>query len=127
MASKQDANAKSGPARKEGKRTKLATSHKTGAEEIQIIGGEWKFQKKPAFLAERATYFNELYAAQVEKYAAMPQEPITVTLPDGNTKQGVSFKTTPLDVAKMISNQLAKKIIVAQVRYPNGRVATLDD
>ncbi len=50
-----------------------------------------------------------------------------MTLPDGNTKQGVSFKTTPLDVAKMISNQLAKKIIVAQVRYPNGRVATLDD
>jgi len=48
----------------------------------------------------------------------MPQEPITVTLPDGNAKQGVSFKTTPLDVAKMISNQLAKKIIVAQVRYP---------
>jgi len=30
-------------ARKEGKRTKLATSHKTGAEEIQIIGGDWKF------------------------------------------------------------------------------------
>ena len=26
----------------------------------------------------------------------------------------------------MISNQLAKKIIVAKVRYPAGRVATLD-
>lgn len=113
--------------RKEGKRTKLATSHKTGAEEIQIIGGDWKFQKKPKFLVERTTYFNELFAAQELKYAAMPQEPITVTLPDGNAKQGVSFKTTPLDVAKMISNQLAKKIIVAQVRYPQGRVATLDD
>ena len=57
----------------------------------------------------------------------MPQEAITITLPDGNQKQGVSFKTTPLDVAKMISNQLAKQIIVAQVRYPDGRVATLDD
>lgn len=50
-------------ARKEGKRTKLATSHKTGAEEIQIIGGDWKFQKKPKFLAERTTYFNELFEA----------------------------------------------------------------
>jgi len=30
-------------------------------------------------------------------------------------------------VAKMISNQLAKKIIVSEVRYPQGRVATLDD
>ncbi len=70
MASKQmksqtsDASASaSSHSRKEGKRTKLATSHKTGAEEIQIIGGEWKFQKKPAFLAERAAYFAELYAA----------------------------------------------------------------
>ena len=44
--------------RKEGKRTKLATSHKTGGtEEVQIIGGEWKFQKKPAFLAERNALF----------------------------------------------------------------------
>lgn len=57
----------------------------------------------------------------------MPKQPITVTLPDGNKKQGTSFETTPLDVAKMISNQLAKKIIVSQVRYPNGRIATLDD
>lgn len=35
--------------------------------------------------------------------------------------------TTPLDVAKSISSQLAKKIIVAKVRYPEGRIATLDD
>ena len=39
----------------------------------------------------------------------------------------MSFKTTPIDVAKMISNQLAKKIIVAKVKYPEGRIATLDD
>ena len=38
----------------------------------------------------------------------------------------MSFKTTPLDVAKMISNQLPKKIIVSKVRYPEGRIATLD-
>ena len=57
----------------------------------------------------------------------MPQEPITVKLPDGNAKQGTSFVTTPLDIAKMISSQLAKKIIVAKVRYPGGRIATLDD
>ena len=114
--------------RKEGKRTKLATSHKVaGSSEVQLIGGEWKFQKKPAFLSERNQYFEELYAAQEQKYASMPQEPITITLPDGKQKEGVSFKTTPIDVAKMISNQLAKKIIVAQIRYPNGRVATFDD
>lgn len=113
--------------RKEGKRTKLATSHKTGNEEIQILGGEWKFQKKPAFLAERTVYFKELYEAQKIKYTTMPQEAITITLPDGGKKEGVSFKTTPLCVAKQISSQLAKQVIVAEVRYPNGRIATLDD
>jgi len=50
-------------ARKEGKRTKLATSHKVEAGDIQIIGGDWKFQKKPAFLAERSALFTTLYEA----------------------------------------------------------------
>ena len=115
-------------ARKEGKRTKLATSHKVATqEEVQLIGGEWKFQKKPAFLKERSDYFDSLWTLQEQKYAAMPQEAIEITLPSGDKKPGVSFKTTPMDVAKAISNQLAKKIIVAHVRYPNGRIATLDD
>ena len=51
-------------ARRVGKRTKLATSHKVATnEDIQVIGGDWKFQKKPAFIAERSAYFNQLYEA----------------------------------------------------------------
>ena len=90
--------------RKDGKRTKLATSHKTGSEVVEVIGGEWKFQKKPAFLAERNTFWDTLYVAQTEKFLAMPKQPITVTLPDGKQKQGTAFVTSPLDVATMISN-----------------------
>lgn len=56
----------------------------------------------------------------------MPQKEIVITLPSGDKKTGTSFVTTPLDVAKQISSQLAKKIIVAKVRYPDGRIATLD-
>ena len=41
-------------------------------------------------------------------------------------KEGISFKTTPLDIAKQISNSLPDKVVVAKVRYTN-RVATLDD
>ena len=68
MASQIDSEA--GHARKDGKRTKLATSHKgASVGDIQLIGGEWKFQKKPAFLAERSSLFDELYAIQTEKYA----------------------------------------------------------
>lgn len=57
---------------------------------------------------------------------AFPKEPIKITLPDGNVKEGISFVTTPLDVAKMLSNSLAKSVVVARVRF-SKRVATLDD
>lgn len=30
----------------------------------------------------------------------MPQQEITIALPDGNIKKGTSFVTTPFDVAK---------------------------
>lgn len=128
ISSQQSQQSDSTHSRKEGKRTKLATSHKVaGNEDIQILGGDWKFQKRPAFIAERNAYWDSLFAIQAEKLATMPKKAITVTLPDGKTKQGTSFETSPIDIAKMISSQLAKKIIVSQVRYPNGRDATLDE
>ena len=46
-------------------------------------------------------------------------------MPDGKVKEGKSFETTPFMIAKEISSQLAKQIIVAKVKYEN-RVATLD-
>jgi len=57
----------------------------------------------------------------------LPVQEITITLPDGNKKQGEAFKTSPYDVARMISKQLAEKVIVSKVRYPEGRLATLDE
>ena len=54
------------------------------------------------------------------------REPIRVTLPDGAVKEGKSFETTPFDIAKGISKQLAEKIVVAKVKY-SRRVATLDE
>jgi hypothetical protein len=56
----------------------------------------------------------------------MPREAIKVTLPDGKVKEGTSFVTTPLEIAKSISNSLPDKICVAKVRY-SRRVGTLDD
>lgn len=52
----------------------------------------------PAFIAERNAYFEELYAVQqaaLEKTAAADSKAITITLPDGNTLAGESWKTTP--------------------------------
>lgn len=113
--------------RQENKRTKEATAKGVNEDGAQLIGGEWSFRKKPDFLAARLEYFNSLLEAQKAKYAALPKQAIKITLPDGNVKEGISFQTTPLDVATMISKQFAEKVIVAKVRYPNGKIATLDD
>jgi threonyl-tRNA synthetase len=55
-----------------------------------------------------------------------PKRPIKITLPDGTVKEGMSFETSPYDIAKGISKQMADKIIVAKIKY-STRVATLDD
>jgi len=34
----------------------------------------------------------------------MPQQEISVVLPDGNIKKGTSFVSSPIDIAKQISN-----------------------
>jgi threonyl-tRNA synthetase len=110
--------------RLEGKRTKETTG-----KDIQEgrLGGEWSFKKNPMFLKSRVAYFDDLLKKQQDAFAQLPSQEITITLPDGNTKQGEAFKTSPYDVAQMISKQLAEKIIVSKVRYPDGRLATLDE
>ena len=50
------------------------------------------------------------------------RNPIKITLPDGAVKEGTSYESSPFTVAKGISSQLAKQIIVAKVRYTNKRV-----
>lgn len=50
-----------------------------------------------------------------------------MTLPDGNVKNGTSFETTPLDIAKAISNSLAKTILVSKVKFTGQKVGTLDE
>jgi threonyl-tRNA synthetase len=47
----------------------------------------------------------------------LPDVPIKVTLPDGKVIDAVAWKTTPMDIAKGISRNLAKEIIVAKVWY----------
>jgi threonyl-tRNA synthetase len=70
--------------------------------------------KTPEFWQARQALFDELYAKQVEAYAAKKQ-PIKVTLPDGKVMEAESWVTTPHDIAKRISNSLPDKCIVARV------------
>lgn len=91
----------------------------------QKIGLDIKFENSPKYLEERTKIWNELFEKQKQKLAEMPKEPIKITLPDGKQMEGTSFETSPMSVAKDISNSLASKVIVASVKYKN-RVGTLD-
>eukprot|EP01001_Neometanema_parovale_P008631 NODE_489_length_2421_cov_64.618799_g464_i0.p1 GENE.NODE_489_length_2421_cov_64.618799_g464_i0~~NODE_489_length_2421_cov_64.618799_g464_i0.p1 ORF type:complete len:758 (-),score=214.03 NODE_489_length_2421_cov_64.618799_g464_i0:146-2347(-) len=70
--------------------------------------------EKAAFIATRLQKFEELYAKQQERYAAM-SKPIKVTMPDGGQKDAQSWITTPHDIAASIAKGLAEKSIVAKV------------
>lgn len=54
------------------------------------------------------------YDAAFEQ-AKIANEPITLTMPDGSTREGVKNVTTPMDIALSISKGLAKKSVVARV------------
>ncbi|CAN0264499.1 unnamed protein product, partial [Ectocarpus sp. 8 AP-2014] len=71
----------------------------------------------PQFLKERSAKFDAIAARQKERLAQKPKLEITVVLPDGTEKKGVSYETTPMDIAKGISKNLAKEVVVAEVRY----------
>ncbi len=47
---------------------------------------------------------------------AKPREDITITMPDGSTRSGKSWETSPMDIAKEISKSLSERIVIAKVR-----------
>merc|ERR1712172_235475 len=77
----------------------------------------------PGVIAERLAMFDRLKAEQDAMIAAKESVDITVTLPDGKTVAGKSWRTTPYEVACGISKGLADNSVVAKV---NGEMWDLD-
>jgi threonyl-tRNA synthetase len=72
----------------------------------------------PSFVTERVAIFDRLWAkqqAEAQQAQANGGSPINITLPNGTVVPGVALVTTPMDVAKGISNGLADAVIVAKV------------
>jgi len=84
-----------------------------------LIGGKFTPSKDPSRFSTRTDYFDKLYAAKQAAMAAMPQREISVTLPNGDVKAGMAFKTTPMDIALGIAKGLADSVIIAKVEYIN--------
>ncbi|GAA5915440.1 threonine--tRNA ligase THS1 [Sporobolomyces salmoneus] len=70
---------------------------------------------KPQYIESRIEMFDRLKKEYDEKVANMPREPITVTLPDGTTKEGTSWESSPMSIALGISKSLAEKTVIAKV------------
>lgn len=69
----------------------------------------------PEYVAHRIKMFDELKSKYEAQVAAQPRLPIRITLPDGRQMDGTSWETTPLQIAKMISNSLADRLVIAKV------------
>lgn len=76
--------------------------------------GEWVM---PEFIANRIAVWDRLFPArEAERQAKIEQgKAINVTLPDGKVINGTAGVTTPMDIAKGISNSLAERVVVARV------------
>jgi hypothetical protein len=77
----------------------------------------------PEFIKQREEIWSRLKKEYDDFVANQKPVPIKVTLPDGKVVEGESWRTTPYEVAKGISQGLADNTVVAKV---NGEVWDLD-
>ncbi|KAF8461049.1 cytoplasmic threonine-tRNA ligase Trs1 [Kalaharituber pfeilii] len=69
----------------------------------------------PAYITHRIKLFEALKADYDKDVADKPREEITITLPDGATKIGKSWETSPMSIALSISKSLAENVVIAKV------------
>lgn len=59
--------------------------------------------------------FEELKRKYDQEIASKPRVPIKITLPDSRVMDGISWETTPMDIAKMLSKSLSERVVIAKV------------
>ncbi|GAA5852729.1 hypothetical protein JCM8547_002606 [Rhodosporidiobolus lusitaniae] len=102
---------------------KKAPKEKKPKKDIVAGMASLELNPPPEYLASRVELFEQLKKEADEKLAAMPREPIKVTLPDGSVKEGTSYETTPFSIALGISKSLAEKTVISKV---NGELWDLE-
>jgi len=69
----------------------------------------------PEYLAHRIKMFDELKAKYDAEVAGKLQLPIKIALADGRVMEGFSWKTHPMDIAKLIDPSLPDRLVIAKV------------
>ncbi|KAK9497601.1 hypothetical protein O3M35_004298 [Rhynocoris fuscipes] len=74
-----------------------------------------ELQPWPTFIEERLALWDKFKQKYLDELNSKENEEINVTLPDGTVKKALSWKTTPYDVAKEISQGLADNSVISKV------------
>ncbi|KDQ13759.1 hypothetical protein BOTBODRAFT_44972 [Botryobasidium botryosum FD-172 SS1] len=82
-----------------------------------------ELQPPPEFFDHRIKIFDKLKAEHDEWLKNQPRQAISVTMPDGSARQGTSWETSPMDIAKEISKSLSERVVIAKV---NGELWDLE-
>ena len=103
-----------------GKKREQTRANKESGDRISgsgLIGGDFTPNKNAAFQKDRLAIFERLWTKFQEQLTAKADKEISITLPNGDVKKGIAFKTTPLDIALGISKGLADNVVIAKVNY----------
>ncbi|KAK2374591.1 threonine--tRNA ligase, mitochondrial [Trifolium repens] len=68
-----------------------------------------------ATIPKRIKLFEEIQAEQQTRRLSLSPDPLKITLPDGTVKEGKKWQTTPFDIAREISKNLANNALIAKV------------
>lgn len=88
-----------------------------------ISAGLKELSPPPAYIEERIKLFDTLRAQYLVELAAKPKDKINITLPDGKVVEGLSWESTPYEIARGISQGLADNTVIAKV---NDKLWDLD-
>uniref|UniRef100_T1I358 threonine--tRNA ligase n=1 Tax=Rhodnius prolixus TaxID=13249 RepID=T1I358_RHOPR len=88
---------------------------KSNTETMNNVNDASELNPWPPFIEERLDLWDKLMAKYVAEIESKEHNPISITLPDGAVKEGLSWKTTPYDIAAEISQGLADNTVIAKV------------
>jgi threonyl-tRNA synthetase len=75
---------------------------KAVAESGETKKGVKELSPWPAFIEDRQKMWDRLKAEHQEELSAKEKKPIKVTLPDGKVVDGLSWESTPYEIARTI-------------------------
>jgi threonyl-tRNA synthetase len=84
---------------------------------IGRIAENFTLAPNPAYIESRDLIFDRLQRNYTDRMQYIPEQIITITLPNGDIFKGFAFKTTPIEIASSISSGLADSVLIAKVIY----------